>query len=191
MSEPTPSSLEITAILRDPNGSNAETLERILPAVYDELRRQAHNFLRHERRHHTLETTGLIHEAYIKLVDQQDIAWNDRSHFFAVAARIMRQILVDYARTKHRRKRGGYAEHVPLDEVVPAAIVDRGVDMIALDEALERLAELDPEQARVVEMRYFAGMSIPEIAGVLEISESTVSRDWNVARAWLKFELSK
>jgi RNA polymerase sigma factor (TIGR02999 family) len=184
------SSLDITAILRDQNGSTAETLERILPGVYEQLRQQAHNYLRHERRPHTLQTTALIHEAYIKLVEQESVNWTDRSHFFAVSARIMRQILVDYARTKHRRKRGGFAEHIPFDETVKTAGDDRCVDLIALDEALDRLGKLDPEQARVVELRYFAGMSIPEIAGVLEVSESTVSRDWNVARAWLKFELS-
>ena len=191
MSKPTPPSLNTTTTLRDPAGAPAETLERILPVVYEELRRQAHNLLRHERNHHTLQTTALIHEAYIRLVDQRDITWNDRSHFFALAARIMRQILVDYARTKHRRKRGGYAEHIPLDEAGEPAVVDREIDIIALDEALERLGQFDPQQARIVEMRYFAGMSIPEIAEVQDVSESTVSRDWNVARAWLKFELSK
>ena len=191
MSKPISSSLDITAILRDENGSTAETLERILPVVYDELRRQAHNYLRRERSHHTLQTTALIHEAYIKLVEQENVSWNDRSHFFAVSARIMRQILVDYAKTKHRLKRGAFAEHVPLDETVHPAGSDRGVDLIALDEALERLGKLDAQQACVVEMRYFAGMSIPEIAEVLEVSESTVSRDWNVARAWLKFELNQ
>ena len=191
MSKPISSSLDITAILRDENGSTAETLERILPVVYDELRRQAHNYLRRERSHHTLQTTALIHEAYIKLVEQENVSWNDRSHFFAVSARIMRQILVDYAKTKHRLKRGAFAEHIPLDETVQQAGGERGIDLIALDEALERLGKLDPQQARVVEMRYFAGMSIPEIAEVLEVSESTVSRDWNVARAWLKFELNQ
>jgi RNA polymerase sigma factor (TIGR02999 family) len=191
MSKATPPSLNITAILRDPAGSPAETLERILPVVYDELRRQAHNLLRRERADHTLQTTALIHEAYLRLVDQRDITCNDRSHFFALSATIMRQILVDYARTKHRRKRGGYAEHIPLDEAGQAAAVDRGINLIALDEALERLGELDSQQARIVEMRYFAGMSLDEIARVLDVSESTVSRDWNVARAWLKFELSK
>jgi RNA polymerase sigma-70 factor, ECF subfamily len=191
MSTPIPSSLEISAILRDPNGSTAETLERVLPFVYDELRRQAHNFLRHERKHHTLQTTALIHEAYIRLIERQNLTWNNRSHFFAVAANMMRRILVDYAKTKHRRKRGGYAEHIPLDEADEPASVDRSVEITDLDEALERLGELDPLQARVVEMRYFAGMSIAEISEVLEISESTVSRDWNVARAWLRFELTK
>ena len=191
MSKPMPSSLEISSMLRDPSGSPAETLERILPFVYDELRRQAHNFLRHERKHHTLQTTALIHEAYIRLTERQNFAWNNRSHFFAVAANMMRRILVDYAKTKHRRKRGGYAEHIPLDEAGQQAGVNRSVEITDLDEALERLGEMDPLQARVVEMRYFAGMSIAEISEVLEISESTVSRDWNVARAWLRFELTK
>jgi RNA polymerase sigma factor (TIGR02999 family) len=162
MSKPISSSLDITAILRGrkrihrrkpSNGS--------CPVVYDELRRQAHNYLRRERSHHTLQTTALIHEAYIKLVEQENVSWNDRSHFFAVSARIMRQILVDYAKTKHRLKRGAFAEHVPLDETVQQAGGERGIDLIALDEALERLGKLDPQQACVVEMRYFAGMSIP------------------------------
>lgn len=191
MSKPMPSSSNITAILREQGEPADQILERILPVVYEELRRQAHNLLRHERPHHTLQTTALIHEAYIRLVDQREISCNDRSHFFALAARIMRQILVDYARTKHRRKRGGYAEHVPLDETGHPTVVDRDIDLIALDEALERLDALDSQQARIVEMRYFAGMSIQEIAEALEVSESSISRDWNVARAWLKFELSK
>ena len=191
MSKPMASSLDITAILRDQDGSNAETLERILPVVYDELRRQAHHYLRNERKDHTLQTTALIHEAYIKLVNQADTTWNDRSHFFAVSARIMRQILVDYARTKQRHKRGGDAEHIQLDETLRHVNAPQRIDLMALDEALERLGKLDPQQASIVEMRYFAGMSIPEIAEVLNISESTISRDWNVARAWLKFELSR
>ena len=189
MSKATATSVDITGMLRDTNGGNAEVLNRILPLVYDELRRQAQNFLRRERKDHTLQTTALIHEAYIKLTEQRNVGWNDRSHFFAISASIMRRILVDYAKTKHRRKRGGYAEHIPLDETVVAAKDNRGIDMLALDSALDRLSEIDSRQERIVEMRYFAGMSIAEIAEVLGISEATVSRDWNVARAWLRFEL--
>ena len=191
MSKPRHPSLTTTTTLRNPPGPTAEALERVLPTVYDELRRQARNLLRHERPNHTLQTTALIHEAYIKLVDQRDLTLSDRSHFFALAAKIMRQILIDHARTKHRGKRGGHAEHVPLDEAGGSGTVDREIDIIALDEALVRLGEIDPQQAQIVEMRYFAGMSIQEIAEILGVSESTVSRDWNVARAWLKFELSR
>jgi len=182
--------VDISEVLRASNDGDEDTINRILPLVYDELRRQAHHFLRLERPGHTLQTTALIHEAYIKLIEQRNVGWENRSHFFAISARMMRHILVDYARTKHRRKRGGHAEHIPLEEaVLPGRDMQR-VDMLALDEALERLAEIDPQQARIVEMRYFAGMSVAEIAEVLEVSKSTVSRDWNVARAWLRFELT-
>ena len=190
MSKPSATLLDITGMLRDTSGGNAEVLDRILPLVYEELRRQARNFLRRERKDHTLQTSALINEAYIKLTEQRNVEWNDRSHFFAISASIMRRILVDYAKTKHRRKRGGYAEHITLDETI-AAKESQGVDMIALDSALDRLSKIDPRQAGIVEMRYFAGMNISEIAKVLQVSESTVSREWNVARAWLRFELSE
>jgi len=190
MSKP-PNPLDITGMLRAPNRGDGEILDQILPLVYEELRKQAHNFLRRERKDHTLQTTALIHEAYVKLVDQKNANWNDRAHFFAISSSIMRRILIDYAKTKHRRKRGGHEEHITLNEAVLAAKDGRTIDLIALDSALDRLAEMDPQQSRIVEMRYFSGMSTQEIAGVLGISESTVTRDWNVARAWLRFELTR
>ncbi len=188
---PPVTSSEISEILRASNDRDEDTINRILPLVYDELRRQAHQFLRRERQDHTLQTTALIHEAYIKLTQQRNTLWQNREHFFAISAKLMRRVLIDYAKTRQRAKRGGNATHVPLDDVILVAKDDCRINMLAMDEALERLAKMDEQQCRIVEMRYFAGMSIDEIADVLQISAATVSRDWNMAKAWLRLELAR
>jgi len=184
------SSLEITEMLRSWGSGDREKEERVLEVIYDELRRQARRYLRRERPGFSMQTTELIHEAYIKLIRQDVVEWESRTHFFAISASLMRRILIDHARTRHRLKRGGNADPLPLDDAV-VAVVGNSIDLVALDEALDRLAELDPQQARVVELRYFSGLSLEETAKVLEVSVSTVRRDWNVARAWLRYELSK
>ena len=185
---------EITAMLRAWSNGDEPASDELIRAVYDQLRRQARRQLRRERRGHTLDTATLINEAYIKLVQGRSIKWNDREHFFALSAQLMRRILVDYARTKHRQKRGGYEEHVDIDDVIVSpriASAPLDVDLIALDEALQRLAELDEQQVKVVELRYFAGLEIEETAKVLGVSTATVKRDWVAAKAWLRHELTR
>ena len=163
-----------------------------MPLVYAELRRQAAQYLRRERQNHTLQTTALINEAYLKLIDQRDVNWESRTHFFAIAAQAMRRILVDYAKTRNREKRGGAAENLPLEEALQVQAKEgRSVDLIALDEALTRLAAIDEQQARVVELRYFADLSLEETAEALHISRTTAARDWSVAKVWLLRELSR
>ena len=163
----------------------------MLPLVYDELHRQAHRYLRRERPNHTLQTTALIHEAYLKLLDVKDVEWHNRTHFFALAANLMRRVLIDYARVKQRDKRGGGAENLPLAESLLIEAGGGSVDLLALDEALTRLAQLNEQQARIVELRYFGGLSIAETAEALHISTPTVTRAWRVAKAWLYQELSQ
>lgn len=183
---------DITGALREWSGGDREALERLLPLVFKELHRQAAAYLRRERADHTLQATALINEAYLKLVDQAPQDFKDRSHFFAISARLMRQILVDHARTRLREKRGGrQAVRVQLDEAVDAGGRPADIDLIALDEALQRLSGIDQQQARVVELRYFSGLSLDETAEAMGISRATVARDWNVARAWLKRELTR
>ncbi len=179
-------------------GLNAETsrevLDALLPLVYDELHRQAHRYLRNERRDHTLQTTALINEAYLRLIGQKSVEWQNRAHFFALAANMMRRILVDYAKTKHRVKRGGGGEDLPLDDAITVAADTTSeavkIDLIALDAALDKLAAKDERLARIVELRYFSGLTIEETAEVLKISAMTVKRDWNVAKAWLHKEIN-
>jgi RNA polymerase sigma factor (TIGR02999 family) len=183
--------LEITQLLREWSEGKPEALENLLPLVYAELHRQAASFLRKERPGHTLQTTALIHEAYLKLIDRRDVTWQSRTHFFAVAAQAMRRILVDYARAKHREKRGGDTIKLSLEEATLVAAKEKGVDLIALDEALNKLTERDKQQARVVELRYFSGLSLEETAEALHVSRATVARDWESARAWLHRELTK
>ena len=182
---------EITQMLREWSGGKQEALDNLLPLVYDELHRQAARFLRKERPGHTLQTTALINEAYLKLIDRRDVEWESRTHFFAVAAQAMRRILVDYAKAKHREKRGGDNIKLSLDEAMLVAAKEKGVDLIALDEALDKLNFLDEQQARVVELKYFSGLSLEETAEALHVSRATVARDWEAARAWLHRELSK
>ncbi len=183
---------DITAMLREWSDGDRQALERLLPLVYEELHRQAAAYLRRERVDHTLQATALINEAYIKLVDQRPVELVDRMHFFAISARLMRQILVDHARTRKREKRGGSeAIRVDLAEAENVGAEVPNVDLIALDNALERLAQLDKQQARVVELRYFSGLSLEDTADALAISRATAARDWNVAKAWLKRELTR
>ena len=157
-------SRQITQMLQDWSEGNNEVLDKLMPLVYEELRRQASRYLRKERQGHTLQTTALIHEAYLKLIDQRDVRWQNRAHFFAIAAQAMRRILVDYARERKREKRGGAAENLPLDEAFAIVSREKSVDLVALDEALNKLAKFDERQAKVVELRYFSGLSIDEYA---------------------------
>lgn len=178
----------VTELLLAWGAGDEVALERLVPVVYAELHRMAQRHLRREQRH-SLQATALVNELYVRLVDAQAVQWHDRAHFFAISARLMRRILVDAARRRQMRKRGGGADAVTLDEAVVVA-PGRGRDLIALDDALEALAVFDQRKARVVEMRFFAGLSVPEIAAVLEVSDDTVTRDWNFAKTWLLRELS-
>lgn len=193
MSASSLSKKEITAMLRAWSAGEGEASEELIRAVYRELRRQARFHLRRERANHTLQTTALINEAYIKLIEQRAFKWESRTHFFALAAEMMRRILVDHARSKRRQKRGGRDEPLPLETVLNVtADEDRqNIDFIALDEALNRLSEIDRQQARIVELRYFSGLSVEETAEVLGISRATVNRDWAFAKAWLRHELTR
>lgn len=181
---------KITEILRAWGEGKREMLDALLPLVYDELHRQAHRYLRGERPDHTLQTTALINEAYLKLIEQKNVAWESRTHFFAIAANLMRRILIDYARAKKRLKRGDVKEHLPLDENLRIAAGETNLNLLDLDEALTRLAEIDEQQARIVELKFFSGLSIDETARALDISAATVKRDWNMAKAWLFRELN-
>lgn len=182
---------QITKMLREWSDGRAEVLDDLLPLVYRELHRQAARFLHKERSGHTLQATALINEVYLKLIDRRDVQWQSRTHFFAVAAQAMRRILVDHARTKYREKRGGDNVKISLEDAPQIADQKMGGDLIALDEALERLSVFDPQQARVVELRYFSGLSLEETADALQIYRATVARDWESARAWLHRELTK
>jgi RNA polymerase sigma factor (TIGR02999 family) len=162
---------------------------RLMPVVYDELRRLAAGYLRRERPGQTIQATALVHEAYLRLIAEQPHQWNDRTHFLAVAALSMRQILVQRARRRNAAKRGGDPERITLDDRLLASSGSSPVDVIALDEALDRLTALDAQQARIVELRYFGGLTVEEIAETLDISPATVKRHWTLARAWLKREL--
>jgi RNA polymerase sigma factor (TIGR02999 family) len=188
MPENTP---DITRLLQEWSDGRREALDAMMPLVYDELRRQAHHYLRRERQEHTLQTTALVNEAYLKLVEQNRVVWQNRAHFFGIAANLMRRILCDYAKTKHRVKRGGEAENLPLEEAIYVVADEKDVDLLALDKVLDELAEIDEQQARVVELRYFSGLSIEETAEVLKISPATVKRDWQMAKAWLHHQLSR
>ncbi len=191
MRAPANTSLDITRMLREWSDGKREALDELLPLVYEELRRQAANYLRRERPDHTLQTTALIHEAYLRLIDQREVNWQSRAHFFAISAQAMRRILVDYARTKHREKRGGDALKLPLEEAALLPLEEKSVDLMELDEALTRLGEIDEEKARIVELRYFSGLSTEETAAVLRVSTRTVERGWTMAKAWLLRELKK
>lgn len=181
----------ITETLREWSDGKQDALDLLLPLVYGELRRQASRFLRRERIGHTLQTTALINEAYLKLIDQRTVNWQNRAHFFGIAAQAMRRILVDYAKSRHREKRGGIGEDLPLEAAQFVVSGAKNVDLEALDEAMERLAEVDERQARIVELRYFGGLSIEETAEVLKISQATVKSDWRSAKAWLYREITK
>jgi RNA polymerase sigma-70 factor (ECF subfamily) len=187
-----PSDSQITEQLREwSDGTEPSASDALLNVVYDELRRQARRCLRRERQGHTLQTTALVHEVYLKLVKQKHIAWESRSHFFGIAAKLMRQILIDYARTKHRAKRGGVIDKVPLESALTLQISDGSFDLLELDEALTRLATKEEHLAHLVELRFFSGLDVAETASVLGISDSTVKRDWQMAKAWLHRELTR
>lgn len=186
----TPSPSNVTQMLHDWSNGDREVFDKLVPVVYEELRRQAARYLRRERPGHTLQTTALIHEAYIRLIDQKNVHWQNRAHFFAIAAQLMRRILVDHARSRQAAKRGGSDIKLPLEEAMMVS-AGREVDLVALDEALERLAAIDPQQSRVVELKFFSGLSVEETAEVLRVSPRTVKRDWNVAKAWLRREISE
>jgi RNA polymerase sigma factor (TIGR02999 family) len=173
---------DVTLLLREWSDGNQQILGRLLPIVYDELRRVAHQYLRREHHEQTLETTALVHEAYLKLVDQRSVNWQNRAHFFAIAAQAMRRILIDNARKRSAAKREG--EKLSLDDVAIIS-TDRAEHLLALDEALQQLEEIDPQQSKIVELRYFGGLTIEETAEAMNLSPATVKREWAMARAWL------
>lgn len=176
---------EITVLLREWSAGDDQAFDRLMPLIVDDLRRQAESYLRRERAGHTLQPTALVHEVYLRLLDQKRASWKDRGHFLSVAAKIMRWILVDHARARKAGKRGGWIEKVQLDEA--RDIVEGGeLDLVALDDALEALATLDPRQSQVIELRFFAGLSVEETAEVLGVGPATVGRDWRNARAYLQ-----
>ena len=179
----------ITQLLLDWSDGDRGALERMTPLVYGELHRLAHHYMNRERAGHTLQTSALVNEAFVRLVDQRDVKWNNRAHFFAIAAQMMRRILVDYARSHLFAKRGGGAVHVSLDK---AAIVSNEptAEVTALDEALTKLESIDPQQARVVELRFFGGLTIKETSEVMKISVDMVKREWSTAKAWLYREMT-
>ncbi len=181
---------QVTQLLHELSDGHAEAIERLIPLIYDALRGIAHNHLQRERPGHTLGTTALVHEAYLKLVGQTRVAWKGRAHFFAVASQAMRRILVDYARRRQAEKRGAGAAKVPFEDAVVMADT-RADDLVALDAALETLETIDPRQARVVEYRFFGGLTIEETAAVLDVSPATVKREWTMAKAWLHATMSQ
>jgi RNA polymerase sigma factor (TIGR02999 family) len=188
MSEP--STPEVSALLLAWSQGDQTALEKLTPLVYQELRRLARGYMGHERAGHTLQTTALVHEAYLRLVDSSRVRWQNRAHFFAVSAQLMRRILVDFARARQYQKRGGEAVRVSLAEAFEVA-EGQEADLVALDDALHSLAAVDPRKSRVVELRFFGGLSVEETAEVLQVSPDTVMRDWRLAKLWLLREISK
>jgi RNA polymerase sigma factor (TIGR02999 family) len=185
----TPASQEVTDLLLAWSQGDDSALEKLLPLVYDELHRLAHHYMGGEHAGHTLQTTALVNEAYLRLIDSSRVRWQNRAHFFAVSAQLMRRVLVDFARSRNYRKRGGGAIQVSLDRALEVS-AERGRELIALDEALTALAASDERASRVVELRYFGGLSLEETAEVLQVSSETVRRDWNWAKVWLVREIS-
>jgi len=180
---------EITRLLVAWGNGDEAALADLTPLVYQELHRLAHRYMSDERAGHTLQTTALVNEAYVRLIDWKNVRWQNRAHFFGVSAQLMRRILVDFARSRGYQKRGAGARPIALDEAA-FVVGDKSTDMVALDEALTALAELDPRHSRVVELRFFGGLSIEETAEVLQVSPATVRHDWSLARAWLHSELA-
>ena len=181
---------QVTRLLADWSNGDPQALEKLTPLVYDELRRLARRYLRQERPGHTLQSTALVHEAFLKLVGQNSVHWQNRAHFFGIAAQLIRRILVDYTRARHAAKRGAEAQKLSLDEAI-AVPGGRDLDLIALDDALADLAKIDPRQSRLVELRFFAGLTIEETAEVLRMSLATAKRDWVAAKAWLSREIRR
>jgi RNA polymerase sigma-70 factor, ECF subfamily len=186
----TPSQDDVTQLLIAWSNGDRAALDKLMPLVYEELRRRARQYMSRQQPDHTLQTTALIHEAFLKLVNQPEKRWQNRAHFLGVAAQAMRHILIDYARSRECAKRGGAGHLVSLEEGAVVS-VERAAELVALDDALSRLEDIDPRKARVVEMRYFGGLTVAEISQVLKVSPDTVLRDWRLARTWLRRELSK
>lgn len=177
--------MDVTQLLLDWSNGDGTAIDKLLPVVYDELRRLAAGMLSHNRKDHTLQPTALVNEAYLHLVNQKEVKWENRAQFFGLASKVMRNILVDYARTYLSEKRGGNLRKISLDEITTGYSLDRSAELLALDEALEKLAELDERKSRVIELRYFGGLSIDEMTAVLEISPATIRREMRLAEAWL------
>ena len=176
---------DVTRLLGEASRGQRDALDRLYPLVYDELKRLAQSRLEHERPDHTLQATALVHEAYIKMIDQTRVEWQNRSHFFAIAAQAIRRILVDYARHRGRQKRGGGAKKLSIDDIMNLPDQAPSTDLVALDEAIARLAQDDPDKAKVVEMRFFGGLTTDETAAVMGVSSRTIERHWEYSRAWL------
>ena len=186
---PVPPSHQVTRLLVDWRNGDQGALEQLIPLVHEELRRVARRHMAHERAGHTLQATALVNEAYVRLIDIRQVNWQDRTHFFAMSSRLMRRILVDFARSKGSQKRGAGAHKVSLDEALIVS-PEPGADLVALDDALDALAVFDARKAQVVEMRFFGGLSVEETAEALKVSVDTVMRDWKLAKAWLLRELA-
>jgi RNA polymerase sigma factor (TIGR02999 family) len=184
-----PATKEVTRLLVDWGNGDQAALDELIPLVYDELRRLAGRYMRRESQGHTLQTSALVNEAYLRLIDQKSVQWQNRAHFFGVAAQLMRRILVDHARSRSRAKRGGGAQMVSLAE--QAVVSNEVEEVIALDDALKSLAEMDPRKSQIVEMKFFGGLTTEEVAEVLKITSRTVEREWRTAKAWLNRALSK
>ena len=187
---PIAASHEVTQLLLAWNDGDRTALDRLIPLVHAELRRLARRYMRNERPGHTLQTSALINEAYLRLIDAQQVRWENRAHFFGIAAQLMRRVLVDFARSRGYKKRGGGANQVSLDEAM-VVTKERGEDLVALDEALSALSEIDERKGWVVEMRFFGGLSEKEIAEALTVSQETVRRDWRLSKSWLRRKLSE
>jgi RNA polymerase sigma factor (TIGR02999 family) len=190
MAEKDQNSRNITFLLHEWKQGDKEAFDKLTQYVYDDLKHRAAAYMKNQRADHTLQTTGLVHEAFIKLIDKNEIEWKDRQHFMAIASIAMRHIIIDYARQRNRGKRGGRNENLPLDEAQYISSKENSqIDLIALDEALTKLASFDERQSKIVELKYFGDLTLEEIAGVLGISHTTVKRDWNIAKAWLRRQL--
>ena len=185
-----PSTHEVTQLLIEWSHGNKAALDKLMPLIHDELRRLAHHYMSRERPDHTLQTTALVNEAYLRLVNRKDAHWENRTHFFAIAATLMRNILVDHARSHAYAKRGGGAHKTDLDEAMVVS-QQRAAEVIALDDVLKKFAVFDPQQSRIVELRFFGGLTIEETAEVLNLSPATIKREWKTAKAWLYHELAK
>jgi len=183
-----PTREDVTALLGQLTEGDEKAASKLIPLVYRELRRLAGGYMRRERSDHTLQPTALVHEAYLKLIEQRSVDWQGRSHFFGIAAQMMRRILIDHARGHLRNKRGAGEKPVPLDEALVFA-AEQSLELVRLDQSLERLAQIDPRQSKIVELRFFGGLTVEQTADVLGISPKTVKRDWSVAKAWLHGDL--
>src|SRR5438128_2431090 len=181
---------EVTELLIEWSNGDKAALDKLMPLIHEELRRLAHHYMSHERQGHTLQTTALVNEAYLRLVNRKDVHWQNRTHFFAIAATLMRSILVDHARSHAYAKRGGGAHKTELDEAMVVS-QERAREVVALDDALKELASFDLKQSRIVELRFFGGLTIEETAEVLHLSPATIKREWSTAKAWLYHELAK